>query len=89
MVECSTGDGGVAGLFDLNLYVQVNNFLSYVRTGLPGLNQYLARIIVSCSRTQHYETGKARDHSPSVLSHSLPLSHCATSSLIGGTVLCP
>ena len=27
-------------------------FFSYIRTGLPGLNQYLARINVSCSRTQ-------------------------------------
>ena len=27
-------------LFHLTLYVPVNNFFSYVRTGLPGLNQY-------------------------------------------------
>ena len=28
------------GLFDLIIYVPVNNFFSYVVTGLPGLNQY-------------------------------------------------
>ena len=27
-------------LFDLILYVQSQQFFSYVRTGLPGLNQY-------------------------------------------------
>ena len=37
-------------LFDLILYVSSTIF-SYVGTGLPGLNQYLARINVSCSRT--------------------------------------
>ena len=27
-------------LFDFILYVPVNNFFSYVKMGLPGLNQY-------------------------------------------------
>ena len=34
-------------------------FFSYVGTGLPGLNQYSARIKVSCSRTQHSVAGEA------------------------------
>ena len=38
-------------LFDLILYVPVNYFI-YVGTGLPALNQYEARINVSCSRTR-------------------------------------
>ena len=33
---------------------------------LPGLNQYQARINVSCSRTQHSDAGEARTRSPSV-----------------------
>ena len=37
-------------LFDLILYVPSTIFQLY-RDGLPGLNQYLARINVSCSRT--------------------------------------
>ena len=35
-------------LFDMILYIPVN---SYVGTGLPELDQYYARINVSCSRT--------------------------------------
>ena len=27
-------------LFDWILYIAVNNFFSYARTGLPGMNQY-------------------------------------------------
>ena len=30
----------IIGLFDLILYIPVNNFFSYVKMGLPGLNQY-------------------------------------------------
>ena len=37
-------------LFDLILYVPVNNF-SVVGMGLPGMNQYLAEDTVSCSGT--------------------------------------
>ena len=37
-------------LFDLILYVPVNNFSVYINTGLSGLNQYYTRINVSCSR---------------------------------------
>ena len=33
---------------------------SYVGTGLPGWNQYTAKINVSCSRTQCSDTGEAR-----------------------------
>ena len=43
-------------LFDLILYVQQS--FSYVGTGLPGLNQYLARINVSCSRSQPSDAGE-------------------------------
>ena len=41
---------------------------SYIGTGLPGLNQYYARINVSCSRPQHSDAGEARTHGPSVSS---------------------
>ena len=40
-------------------------------TGLPGLNQYLARINVSCSRTQGSDDGEARTRRPSVSSQAL------------------
>ena len=33
---------------------------SYLWTGLPGLNQYYAKINVSCSRPQRSDAGKAR-----------------------------
>ena len=48
---------------------------SYIGTGLPGLNQYLARINVSCSRTQRSDADESRTHGPSVSSQAL--SHCA------------
>ena len=32
---------------------------SYAGMGLPGLNQYIARINVSCSRTQRSDAGEA------------------------------
>ena len=50
---------------------------NYIGTVLPGLNQYQARINVSCSRTQCSDAGEARTRSPSVSSQALPLSHCA------------
>ena len=53
---------------------------SFVGTGLPGLNQYYARINVSCSRTQHSNAGEARTYGPSVWSQALY--HCATALLI-------
>ena len=39
--------------------------------GVPGLNQYLARINVSCSRTQHSDAGevRTRTHSSQALYH--------------------
>ena len=41
-------------------------FFSYDGMGLSGLNQYKARNNVSCSRTQHSDTSKARTCKPSV-----------------------
>ena len=50
---------------------------SYVETGLPGLNQYLARINVSCSRTQGCDAEKGQYPPPFGLeSNTLPLNHC-------------
>ena len=46
-------------------------FFSYVGTGLPWLNQYLARINVSCSKTQSSDAGEAQTHNPSVSSKAL------------------
>ena len=54
---------------------------SYVGTGLPGLNQYKARINVSCSRTQRSDAGEARTCGPSVSSQALY--HWATALPIG------
>ena len=49
-------------LFDLILYVSVNNLsVTSGQVFLHGLNQYLARINVSCSRTQHNDAGEARN----------------------------
>ena len=39
-------------------------FSSYVWMGLPGLNQFWARINVSCSRTQHSDAGEGRTVEP-------------------------
>ena len=63
--------GGESDLFDLILYVSVNNFFVYVGLGFHGLNQYLARIDVSCSRTQHNDDSEARTCNPSVWSEAL------------------
>ena len=46
-------------------------FFSYVGTGLPGFNQYLAGINVSCSRTQRSDAGESRTRGPSVSSQAL------------------
>ena len=43
-------------------------YFSYVGTVLPVLNKYLARINVSCSRTQYNDTDEARTLGPSVSS---------------------
>ena len=51
----------------------------HVGMDLPGLNQYLARINVSCSRTQCSDTGEAQTCGPLVL----PLSHCAPTIIMG------
>ena len=55
-------------LFNLILRQQ---FFSYVGTGLPGLNQYQAKINVSCSRTQHSDAGEAWTRSLSASSQAL------------------
>ena len=55
-------------------------FFSYVGTGLPGLNQYWARINESCSRTQCSNASEARIRNPSVLSQALY--HWATAALL-------
>ena len=44
---------------------------SYIGTGLPGSNQYLARINVFCSRTQHSNAGEAQTCGPSVSNQAL------------------
>ena len=41
---------------------------SYVGTGLPGLNQYYARINVTCSMTRRSDAGEARNRGPLVSS---------------------
>ena len=46
-------------------------FFSYVGTGLPWLNQDLARINVSCLMTQHSDAGEARTRGPSLSSQAL------------------
>ena len=54
-------------LFDLILYVPVNNFFSYVGMGLLGLT----RIKVSGSRTQYSDVGEAQTHNPSISRQAL------------------
>ena len=50
-------------------------FFTYVETGLPGLNQYLAEDKVSCSRTQHSALVRLEPTTPqSRVKHS-PLNH--------------
>ena len=44
---------------------------SYIGMSLPGLNQYQARINMSCSRTQHSDAGEAQPRGPSVSSQAL------------------
>ena len=46
-------------------------FFSYVGTGLPRLNQYQARINVTCSSIQHSDAGEALTRGPSVSSQAL------------------
>ena len=64
-------------LFDLILNVHSTIF-QLCGTGLPGLNQYLARINVSCSRTTTQWRRWGSNPWPFGLeSSTLPLSHCA------------
>ena len=46
-------------------------FFSYAGTCLPGLNQYKARINVSCTSTEHSDPGEAWTFNPSVSSQAL------------------
>ena len=58
-------------------------FSSYVRMDLPGLNHYQARIYVSCSRKQHSNADETRTRGPSVSSKAhIPLSHCVSAVLM-------
>ena len=70
-IQISIGAVFFVSSFDLITYVPVNNFFSYVGTGLPGLNQHLSGINVSCSRTQHSAAGEAQTCNPSILSQAL------------------
>ena len=68
--------------FDLILYVPSTIFQLY-RDGLPGLNQYWARINVSYSRTTTQWRRWGSNPRPFGLeSSTLPLSHCAPQILI-------
>ena len=53
------------------VFMSLSIIFSYVRMGLPGLNQYYARINVSCSRTQHSDVGEAQTCGLSVSSQAL------------------
>ena len=52
-------------------FTSQSKIFSYIGTGLPGLNQYLARINESCSRTQHCDASEAQTHGPLVSSRAL------------------
>ena len=50
---CGGGGGGKTGKSThICLFYLIQQSFSYVETGLSGLDHYLARINVSCSRTQ-------------------------------------
>ena len=58
------------GLFDLILYVQVNNFsVMSKRVFLGWTNTKLG--LMSCSRTQRNVAGEAQTHNPSILGQAL------------------
>ena len=48
----------------------INKFYSYKGTGLPELNEYYARINVSCSKTHGSDAVEARTRGPSVSSQA-------------------
>ena len=59
-------------LFVLMLYIPLNNFSVTCREDfLPGLNQYQAVDKVSCSRTQHSDSGESPTSNPSIPSLTL------------------
>ena len=55
----------------ISFFTSHQQSFSYVGTGLPGLNQYYARITMSWSGTQRSDVGEAQTHGPSVLSQAL------------------
>ena len=55
----------------------------YVGTGLPGLNQYYARINVSCSMTRRSDAGEARNCDPLVSSSQCLNTKCSQCKLFG------
>ena len=65
-------------LFVLMLYVPFNNFSVISGRFLSRLNQCEAADKVSCSRTQHSDSGESRTYNPSIPSLTLyELIHCA------------
>ena len=58
-------------LLDLILYVPINNFSVKLGQVFLVFNQYVARVNVSCSRTQHSDASQARTGSPLVSSQAL------------------
>ena len=59
---------------------------SYVGTGLPGLNQYLARINVSCSRTQRSKADEARTRGPSISSQADNVTWAGSNTVCSATI---
>ena len=68
--------------FDLILSIPVlsKQFFSHVRTGFPGLNQYLTEDKVYCSRTQRSASSEAQTRNTSTLSQALYM-YCTTALL--------
>ena len=64
--DVASGSGITPRIEQLSFSEQagLNITWSEIRTGIPGLNQYQARINVSCSRTQHNEAGEAQTRGP-------------------------
>ena len=56
---------------------------SYVGTSLPGLNQYYARINVSCSMTRRSDAGEARNRGPLVSSSQCLNTKCGQGKRFG------
>ena len=77
--------------FVLKLYASSQQFFSHIGmfSCLPGLNQYYAADTVSCSSTQHGDSGESQTSNPSILSLTLhQLSHCAPSVILKICQMC-